>query len=274
MGKFVGKESYIELMDSVLNAYTVEHIERYTKDIEENGILEHGFPRLTANLGILIAHGKRNSLKDLFLRMMNLCCNEILYAKQNGLKKQRWAGNDFSVKEIVFCLLEIEKSGVFEQSITQKWRNKLAEIDPYDTYNEIAKSCEDNVHNWAAFGAVSEQLRKYAKIGDESKFIETQIGSQMKYFDDNGMYRDPNEPMVYDMVTRLQLALALYFGFEGECKTALEENLLKSADITLEMQSVTGEIPYGGRSNQFLHNETFMRRFVNFMPAFSNKKAI
>ena len=33
--------------------------------------------------------------------------------------------------------------------------------------------------------------------------------------------------------------------------------MLKSADITLAMQSATGEIPFGGRSNQFLHNETF-----------------
>lgn len=70
------------------------------------------------------------------------------------------------------------------------------------------------------------------------------------------MYRDPNEPMVYDYVTRLQLAVALYFGYDGESKKALEEELLKSAEITLNMQSVTGEIPFGGRSNQFLHNET------------------
>lgn len=71
------------------------------------------------------------------------------------------------------------------------------------------------------------------------------------------MYRDPHEPIVYDMVTRLQLAMALYFGFEGECAKRLEEHLEKSADLTLKMQSITGEIPFGGRSNQFLHNETF-----------------
>ena len=63
--------------------------------------------------------------------------------------------------------------------------------------------------------------------------------------------------MVYDFVTRLQFATALDLGYDGPSRAALEALMLKSADITLAMQSATGEIPFGGRSNQFLHNETF-----------------
>ena len=54
------KEQYIELMEKALSAYTDEHILRYLDDVKTNGLTEHGFPRVTANIGILIAHGKGN----------------------------------------------------------------------------------------------------------------------------------------------------------------------------------------------------------------------
>ncbi len=263
------KKKYLDLMEKVLGAYTVEHIIEYTDTVEKNGIEEHGYPRLVANIGILIAYGRRLELSDLFVRMMNLCCREIPLAKE----KNGWrAGNDFSVKEIVFCILELERAKVFDKSLTDTWRHELSKIDPYKTYSEIAETPPRRIGNWAAFGAVSEQVRKYAGIGDESDFIDNQIESQLFSFDENGMYRDPNEPMVYDFVTRLQLAVALYFGFDGKCAAALEAELLKSADITLLMQSVTGEIPFGGRSNQFLHNEAFYAALCEFYASYFKRK--
>ena len=263
------KSLYLDLMDKVVDAYTLEHIRRYTADVRKNSITEHGFPRLTANIGILIAHGRKTHLKDDFLQMMDLCVKEIPVAFQ---KNGYTTGNDFSVKEIVFCLLEVEKSEIFEKTITDKWRDGLKKINPYATYSCIAEVPPKRIANWAAFSAFSEQMRKYAGIADESAFIENQIASQVLSFDENGMYRDPDEPMVYDFVTRLQLASSLYFGFEGVNRDVMEEAFLKSADITLEMQSVTGEIPYGGRSNQFLHNESFYAALCEFYADFFKKR--
>ena len=263
------KRLYLDLMEMVLRAYTPEHIERYTRDVEENGIREHGYARLTANIGILLAHGRIPGMKDTFRHMMDLCCAEIPTARErNGGA----AGNDFAVKEIVLCLFEIEKAGLFGPEVTQGWRDELAKIDPYKTYTVIASVPLQRIGNWAAFGAASEQLRKYAGIGDESAFIENQIESQMFSFDENGMYRDPNEPMVYDLVTRLQLAVSLRFGFDGGCAKRLEDEFLRSADITLGMQSVTGEIPFGGRSNQFLHNEAFYAALCEFYVSVFRKR--
>ena len=54
------KSRYIDLMDTVLSAYTDEHIERYCNDVKNHGLKEHGFPRLTADIGILIAHGSQD----------------------------------------------------------------------------------------------------------------------------------------------------------------------------------------------------------------------
>ena len=86
------KERYLSLMEKALSAYTNEQILKYFNDTQKNGLTEHGFSRLTCNIGILIAHGKRYDLKDLFLQMMDFCCENIPKVK---------AANDFSVREIV-----------------------------------------------------------------------------------------------------------------------------------------------------------------------------
>ena len=88
------KNKYLDLMERTLSAYTTEHILRYFDDVKRDGLTEHGFPRLTANIGILIANGRRCDLLPIFLQMMDFCCHAIPTVK---------AANDFSVREIVSC---------------------------------------------------------------------------------------------------------------------------------------------------------------------------
>ena len=121
------KEYYIDLMERAADAYTDEHIASYTRDVRENGLREHGYPRLTANIGILLAHGRHPERREIFADMMELCCREMLVARARTPS----AGNDFSVKEIVFCIEEVEKAGLFDPSVTGGWREILAQIDPY-----------------------------------------------------------------------------------------------------------------------------------------------
>lgn len=263
------KRQYVDIIEKVFKAYTPEHIKAYTAQVKEKGVEEHGYPRVVANLGFLLAHGRMLEMKDEFVDMMDLCCTELPICREKNGER---AGNDFTVKEVVISLLLLEKKKTFPKSYTERWRKMLQTIDPYKTYSAIAKVPPERNGNWAAFGAASEQLRKYAGLGDESAFIDNQVASQLLSFDENGMFRDPNEPMVYDVVTRLQLAVALYFGYDGKNADALRKNLEKSADITLLMQSVTGEFPYGGRSNQFMHNETFMAALFEYYAADFAKK--
>lgn len=54
-------------MERVVSAYSADHIDRYIETVREKGVREHGFPRLTANIGILMAHGRLMHLKDRFL---------------------------------------------------------------------------------------------------------------------------------------------------------------------------------------------------------------
>ncbi len=262
------KEKYIALMEQVVGAYTREHIDAYTAEVRRRGLWEHGYPRLCSNIGILLAHGRKQEMREIFPDMMDLCIQQIPLAK---LEDNR-AGNDFSVKEVVFCILELEKAAVFPKEMTERWRHVLAKLDPYKTYYQIAKEEPEPVQNWASFGAASEQLKKYAGIADNSAFIERQMQSLLLSFDENGMYVDPDKSAVYDIIPRLQLATTLHFGYDGKGMEELEKFLLSGVDITLRMQSAAGEIPFGGRSNQFLHNETFFAAMMEFYASLLHRK--
>ena len=252
------KERYLDLMEKIVGAYSREHIEAYFDRVKRDGIREHGFPRLCADLGILIANGRKTAADDLFPDMMSYAC------AQAPVNKTPNTGNDFSVKELTFALLAAEGSGNFPKELTDGWRASLSSIDPMKTYSCIAPVPPVIVGNWAAFAAASEQVRAFAGLGNEPDFIEREIASQMLAFDENGMYRDPHEPMLYDLVARLQLSTCLFFGYRGKYADRLD-NLTKSAGLmTLGMQSVTGEIPFGGRSSQFLFNEAALASVLEY----------
>ena len=259
----MNKSGYLDLMDKVLAAYSDEDVRNYFDEVRREGVREHGFPRLCADLGILIANGRRQHQKELFCEMMDICTAD---APVNRDRYDSWprTGNDFSVKEIVFALLEAERSGIFPKERTDRWRASLSSIDPYTCYNVFTTDPSVRKGNWAAFSAISEQMRVYASLGGNEKFVSDQIGSQLLAFDENGMYRDPHEPMVYDLVTRLQLSLCLRYGYRGPGAEKLDALLEKAGLLTLRMQSVTGEIPYGGRSAQYLHNEAMLAAVAEY----------
>ena len=248
------KERYIDLIEKTLEAYSREHIERYFAEVKTDGLTEHGFPRLTANMGILIAHGRKEELELLFVEMMDFCCENIPRVK---------AANDFSVKEIIFAIMELERLPRFSQK-TNSWLGLLKTIDNRTCYNEIAQSKTDKKFNWVCFTAVSEFMRQHKGLCDSREFIDTQIATQLQWLDENGMYMDPGCPMVYDVVPRGLFAVLLFFGYDGEYRDAMDDCLKRTGLLTLRMQSVTGELPFGGRSNQFLHNEAHMAIILEY----------
>ena len=254
------KQRYLDLMEKVTGAYSDSQIEAYLAQVREKGITEHGFPRLGANLGILIANGRMTEKLSRFLQIMELCCQQI----PNPAVLPGGMGNDFSVRELILCLLELEKSDAVSKADLCRWKAALAQIDPYKTYNVIPSVPPTAIGNWAAFNSASEQARVYAGLAQTQAYIENAAESQLFSFEENGMYRDPNEPMVYDIVTRVQLATVLYLGYEGKNRDCVDGFLEKAGKLTLLMQSVTGEIPFGGRSNQFLHNEAHLAAICEY----------
>ena len=247
------KEKYIELMERTLSAYTNEHIKRYFDEVKRDGLTEHGFPRLTANIGILISNGRRTDLLPIFLEMMEFCCKTIPNVK---------AANDFSVREMISCIREIENFGSVDADVVGRWKSYLATIDPYTCYNKFATSPDDKLKNWALFTGVSEFFRQQMGLCSSEEFIDTQLASQLQWLDENGMYMDKDgdihQPIVYDLVPRGLFAMLLNEGYRGRYYDVIDDAIRRAALLTLEMQSPNGEVPFGGRSNNFVHNEPWM----------------
>ena len=249
------KERYISLMEKALSAYTDEHILRYFNDVKTNGLKEHGFPRLTANIGILIAHGKRTYLLPTFIEMMNVCCKMFL-------RPYVHAANEFSVREVLCCIAELEAAGTVDAEIISSWKRDLAAIKPEECYNSYEKALSNQARNWAFFLATSELFRQNAGLCESSELIDSLIEQQLQWFDENGMYQDDkhqvnHQPIMYDIVARGLCVMLLHFGYEGKYRNEIDGYLKKSALLTLQMQSPNGEVAFGGRSNQFLHNEAW-----------------
>ncbi len=245
------KKRYFDLMERALSAYSDAHIERYFAEVKEKGLTEHGFPRLTANIGILIADGRRRDLLPLFLEMMDFCCHQIPRVK---------AANDFSVREIVNCIEAVENARIADAARVAAWKREMAAIEPYECYNKIAKEEDEVIFNWALFTAVSEYRRNVAGLGDTAEIIDVQLATQLKRLDENGMYRDGihQAPIVYDHVPRGLFVILLRLGYRGRHRDVIDETIKNAALLSLKMQSVTGEMPFGGRSNQFMHNEAWL----------------
>lgn len=246
------KTTYLALMEKTLSAYTIHHISHYFEKVKKDGLTEHGFPRLTANIGILIANGRRTDLSSIFFEMMEFCCKTIPTVK---------ADNDFSVRELISCIQELEKTQAMQASVIARWKEYLAKIEIEKCYTVFAKSPTDKPNNWALFTGVSEYFRQSAGLCDSNDFIDTQIASQLQRFDGDGLYMDKGEthnPITYDVVARGLMYLLLHAGYRGKYAQTIDEILKKSALYTLNMQSVTGEIPFGGRSNQFVFNEAWL----------------
>ncbi|MBQ5794948.1 MAG: hypothetical protein IIW14_03035, partial [Kiritimatiellae bacterium] len=250
----VSKSDYLDFMEAAVNAYSDERLVSYQAEAERDGVQEHGFPRLAANLAILVANGRLAEKRDLAQKMMDVACRDAC----KGQMPPKSGGNEFSVKELSIALEEVEKRKTFPSSLVGRWREALSSVDAERCYSygkiEVNKV---RAYNWVVFACASEQARIRRGLGGDAGFVEKYTADQLRWFDCAGMYRDPGQPIVYDIVTRLQFAQMLSDGYSGPSRAQLEACMEKSAEPTLKLLSACGEIPYGGRSNQFLHNNTF-----------------
>ena len=83
----------------------------------------------------------------------------------------------------------------------------------------------------AAFARGAEAMREAAGLKPVRPclwghaFFERYVGAQLACFTDSGMYRDPGDPITYDVTTRLQIACGLAFGYRGKHRAALDDLL-------------------------------------------------
>jgi AraC-like DNA-binding protein len=94
--------------------------------------------------------------------------------------------------------------------------------------------------NWAYFAAVSEQARCILCNQDPTGFLDHQLPSQFMRLDKNGMYRDfadykiPYQPLLYDLMTRVLIALSLHWGYNGKYVKEIEEMMEISDELNFD----------------------------------------
>ena len=114
------KGIYLDIMEKALSAYTEERIRDYIEEVKHNGLSEHGFPRLGANIGILMAHGRCLELKAEFIEIIDLC----LYGFAHPQNKSK-GGNNFAVREVCHALIELQKTDIIDREQLKAWKEKL-----------------------------------------------------------------------------------------------------------------------------------------------------
>lgn len=248
----ITREFYLDVVELCVNAYPREAIERKVQKYERERINDpHAFSRLTSALGILLASGRKKDFYGLWEKMMDQCCRDL--PKITGDIRV-----DFCVKEIMLAYKAMK--GRIPEARKQQWLEGLGKIDPYINYCSLARKDEDkgSLHNVNIYNMAGEYLRESEDLTDTREYFQKHWPSQLENFDENGMYKDPSCPMLYDLTTRCQIQLILGFGYRGEFSGALDERLKKAGLWTLFMQSAAFEFPYGGRSNQFIFNEALI----------------
>lgn len=247
------KRRYLDILQMTWEAYGPERVRRRINIDGRSTMDLHAYSRILTVLSCLIHGGRMVGLADLWKRMMSECCREI--AAMRGRNEA-----DYAIREIMLSLKLMKETLPDWEEAKAEWYGELGAIDPYAQYNYLLRDGGDpaQLHNVNVYNMVGEYLRETEGLTDTAAYFAKHWPIQLTRFDENGMYRDPGCPILYDLTTRCQIQLLLEFGYDGPFAARLDQWLRRAGLATLRMQSAAGELGYGGRSSQFLFNEALI----------------
>jgi hypothetical protein len=197
---------------------------------------------------ILLKEERCNDLKESIFKAMVWSCYCL------GTNKVPDDHSDFTTHMLMKALRNLT-SFASEKQI-EKWKSYLRNIEPEETYTQVERNFPvEQTRNWTTYAMHGEMMRYRDKLTDYTTFIEKYLPAQLKRFTSEGLYRDPNLPAAYDLAARDQLNGLLEEGYNGIHAALLNKLLRRGAKTMLLMQSSTGEVSFGGRSNQLIWNE-------------------
>lgn len=170
-------------------------------------------------------------------------------------------GADFYIKEMAWAYHLLSDTGIIDPQVLERWRTKLQNYIPENVYTDIIRPGKDAVHNFNIYALTGEYWRYRTGLGPYEqtvRFVDEYIPRQFKHFTPWGMYRDPNNPITYDITVRQNLSLLLYGGYDGPYRAAVDELLRRGALTMLFFTAPNGQAPFGGRSNQYHHQEAMI----------------
>ena len=206
-------------------------------------------PRFVGALAGLIMKGRCLDLTDNGRRALTAATEDLFAAGEKPL-----AGAEFYTKELMLGFLALADKT--DSQTVERWKRLLGSFDPEKNYGEVlGKRPAGDLYNFCTFGLAGEGMKRKYGLAANDSFIERHIATQIPRFEPFGMYRDPNCPMTYDAVPRMNLSLLFHSGYRGPYFPFFDEMLRRGALTMLLCLSPTGEAPYGGRSNQQNFNE-------------------
>jgi len=155
---------------------------------------------------------------------------------------------EFHTKEMVWAHAALEDRVAPDRA--SRWQADWREHDPWSSYR-CARGREIRGTNCAVFALAGEFLKEQHGLGGDGDVMEEALAYLAGDFTPWGMYRDPHDPMTYDLVVKQQLDLISHLGYTGPHQDWIEEICQRGAITSLLAQSSTGQMPFGGRSNQF-----------------------
>lgn len=214
-------------------------------------------PRFVSSASILLHFGRIEELKPLVIRAMTYSCTQLATAKGDS--------PDFWMRELATAFICLKP--LVSKSLAASWQTLLSQVNPEETYRVVDPSGKKlhQLHNWAVYSSGGEYIREAYGLTPSShkflhgkRFFEVYMEPQLVHFTKEGMYRDPNDPITYDITTRLQIANALAYGYDGKLRDQYSELLRRGGLTMLLFTSPDGLAPYGGRSGQFQFQEAII----------------
>lgn len=247
----ITKKYYLDVIELCVKAYDKKSLEdRLPKD---GGMVDdiHAYSRIAGGIAALLSNGRIQDYKDLWFSMMDALCNDFYrQAPPTTL--------DFALKETMLAFKAMKPH--IPAAKQKEWLTLLGKVDPENQYSNTETHYKgwDHIRNWNIYAMAGSWLLETEGYTDTGEFFDKYWDHQFKYFDDNGMYMDPNNPVLYDLTTRVQAQLITGYGYNGKYAKSLDDNLKKGALTALFYQSSAFQLPFGGRSNQYLFNESLL----------------
>jgi len=263
-GTGISRDDYLDVAEGVAR-YFAGHQRESGEVIDPVDGLEHQYSTPCFALLVAVLH-KHNRANDLIGRAWN-----ALLAATDAVSQNVAADNhgDFYLFNAVQAL-NILKSIYPTDIRIAVVESRIRKVIPHDAYRYIYTPQRKHLHNWNIIASCGEILREQAGLGNGA-FHDRHLERQLLNFTADGMYVDPNVPMVYDAFPRYFLEVVTELGYSGRHRDAIDVMLERGELMSLLMQSPCGVLPTGGRTKQHTWGdlqqvtifEIAARRFAN-----------
>ncbi|MEY3763469.1 MAG: hypothetical protein RLZ42_129 [Armatimonadota bacterium] len=239
----VSKEDYLSVAESTARFF-VEHQRESGEIIDPVDQVEHQYSTACFALLVALLH-KQDRASDLVGYAWN-----ALLAASNAICQNRATDNHgdfflFNIVQAVNILREIYPSDIRIGVID----GRIRKVTGTDAYRSILTPQRRHLNNWNVVASCGEVLREEVGLGN-GNFHDRHLEHQLLNFTEDGMYIDPNAPMIYDLFSRFFLEVTLQGQYAGRHRDAINLMLERGELMSLLMQSPAGVLPSGGEAKQ------------------------